>query len=322
MLKKDDVLYFIHIPKTAGLTLIYILNNFFDYSSILIEHSWDQLLPKPPKDFSKYRFVRGHFGYGFYRHFPKKPIFITMLRKPIEHTISNLEMHLHDPKLRSQYDISRGMGITEMVESKLVPNFQTLFLAVDIDVLERIKSINLKNYQEFTLANLAEYIDPDISTKELEIAKTRLSEFAFFGLTEKFDESVLLLCHTFDWLPIKIKVKINVAKKRLKQKDLPEKTIDLIKSKTALDSELYAFGERLFEERYLDMVDKLRAENNIETSNTLPQAVIVYDWLKESYITKHGRLRFLKETLLFNMRKINFVARYVLNHRFRPILSK
>ena len=259
VLKKDDTLYFLHIPKTAGLTMIYLLNGFFKYSSILIEHSWDQLLPQLPRDFSKYRFVRGHFGYSFYRQFRKKPIYITMLREPVEHAISSLEMILRLPKLASQYSIPKEMDFEQMVKSKLGHNLQTLNLAIDVDILERIKSIDLKSYEDFTLGHLKEYNMPNISDKELiEIAKKHLDDFAFVGITEKFNESVLLLCYTFDWLPIYSKMKINVAKKRLKQEDIPKKIIGIIKEKTNLDAELYNYDKLLFEQRYLKMVNKYK----------------------------------------------------------------
>ena len=83
-LQNDDILYFLHIPKTAGTTFISIIDEHFDYESIFPGQRWDQLLPKLPINFSKYRLVRGHFGYGIRQLLPKKPVYITMLRNPIE----------------------------------------------------------------------------------------------------------------------------------------------------------------------------------------------------------------------------------------------
>jgi len=321
ILKKDDILYFLHIPKTAGLTFIYLLSGFFDYSSILIEHSWDQLLPQLPKNFSKYRFVRGHFGYGFYRQFSKKPIYITMLRDPTEHSISSLEMLRRLPQLRKKYDISEKDSFENLVESKIPFNLQTQFIAVDADVVESIKSIDLKNFSDFNFHDLKEYSQSEIShQKMIEIAKKHLSEFAFVGLTEKFDESIFLLCYTFDWLPIRSKIKINVGKKRMKQENLSKKSIDIIKEKTNLDTELYNYGNLLFEERYLEMVNELK-ENYFDIKfSKLPQASMIYEMLKKCYIKKHGRAKFLKENFLYNFRKINFIIRYGWKSRIKPKL--
>ena len=319
ILKKDDILYFLHVPKTAGLTLIYILNNFFDYSSILIEHSWDQLLPKLPKEFSKYRFVRGHFGYGFHRQFSKKPIYITMLRDPVEQSISSLEMLRRLSKLRSQYSISEKTSFEDLIESKITRNLQTLYIALDVDVLESIKSIDRKNFSKFNFHYLKEYVQSSISDqKMIEIAKKHLSEFSFVGLTEKFDESVLLLCYTFDWIPIRSRIKINVSKKRLMQKDLSKKSMDLIREKTNLDAELYNYGKQLFEQRYLEMVHELKEKYADVRLAKVPKTKTVYELLKKYYIERHGRMKFMKEVFQFNLRKINFVIKYGWKTRIKP----
>ncbi len=310
-LKKDDVLYFLHIPKTAGLTTIYILNGFFNYSSILIEHSWDQLLPKLPKDFSKYRFVRGHFGYGFHRQFPKKPIYITMLRDPIEQTISSLEMLTRLPKLRSQYDISDKLSFDQLIMTKIPRNIQTRYVAIDVDVPESIRSTELKDFTKFNFHHLKEYAKPNVSgQKLLEIAKNNLSEFSFVGLTEKFDESILLLCYTFDWIPIYNRKKINVAKKRRGKKDLTKYAIDVVRKKTNLDQELYNYGKLLFEKGYLEMVNELKKIYFEEKFSNLSHTSMVYELLKKHYIKKHGKIKFFKEYFHFNFNKINFLIRY------------
>ena len=57
-LKEDDLLYFLHIPKTAGTTFASVLDNYFDFNSILPQQVWSQLLKNRPKNFSKLFFVK------------------------------------------------------------------------------------------------------------------------------------------------------------------------------------------------------------------------------------------------------------------------
>ena len=94
-LSDDDVLYYLHIPKTAGTSLITILDGYFKNQEVLRLHAWKYLLPKMPLDFSKFRFVRGHYGYGFYRLLPKKPIYLTVLRDPKDVIVSSYKMILY-----------------------------------------------------------------------------------------------------------------------------------------------------------------------------------------------------------------------------------
>src|SRR5690348_13333798 len=79
------------------MSIISILDNHFDYDSILPESAWQELWTTIPRDFSRYRLIRGHFGYSIHRILPKKPIFMTMLREPIERTISDYEHMKRDP---------------------------------------------------------------------------------------------------------------------------------------------------------------------------------------------------------------------------------
>ena len=118
----------------------------------------------------------------------------------------------------------------------------------------------------------------------IDVAKKHLSEFVFVGLTEKFEESLLLLCFTLDWLPILPKRKINVGKKRLRQNDISKKSLDIIKEKTRQDAELYNYGKQLFEERYLSMIDKLKESYYEDKFSKLPQSVMIYKMLKKQYI--------------------------------------
>ena len=90
-------LYFLHIPKTAGTTLISIIDDHFNLDSILHEQVWNEILPKIPETFSQFRLIRGHFGYGLHRVLTKKPLFLTMLREPVDRVLSFYEHIRRDP---------------------------------------------------------------------------------------------------------------------------------------------------------------------------------------------------------------------------------
>ena len=93
----ENIVYFLHIPKTAGTTLISIIDDHFNLESILHEQVWNKLLLKMPETFSQFKLIRGHFGYGLYRILPKKPLFLTMLREPVDRTLSFYEHIRRDP---------------------------------------------------------------------------------------------------------------------------------------------------------------------------------------------------------------------------------
>jgi hypothetical protein len=94
----------------------------------------------------------------------------------------------------------------------------------------------------------------------LEAAKRNLKAgFAIAGLTERFDETVMLLKREFGWRrPFYIPV--NVAPKRQRNEIVRPETIEIIRSKNKLDLELYDFAQSLFEQRVQQAGDGFAAE--------------------------------------------------------------
>src|SRR5687767_3984239 len=95
-LNPDDVLFFQHIPKTGGLSLIEFLDSQFPPEAIFPLHSMGsaaEITKFTPDQLRKFRLIRGHFGFGpydnaIYRYITQNPILITFLREPVARTIS------------------------------------------------------------------------------------------------------------------------------------------------------------------------------------------------------------------------------------------
>jgi hypothetical protein len=80
--------------------------------------------------------------------------------------------------------------------------------------------------------------------KHLKVAKSRLAQAAFFGITERFQDSLFLLSFIFGWPPIIDSLHLNGAPGSDRLADLDPKTIYLIQSRVDLDTKLYNFGQR------------------------------------------------------------------------------
>jgi hypothetical protein len=87
----------------------------------------------------------------------------------------------------------------------------------------------------------------------LERAKERLASYAFIGLTERFDESLQLLRHTFNWPEAKSHIDQNMTPGRLRREELTSSAQQLLIQTHDLDLELYHFAKRLFEARLAQM---------------------------------------------------------------------
>jgi len=282
----EDILYFLHIPKTAGTSLISILDSYFKREQVLRLHAWKYLLPKMPLDFSKYRFVRGHYGMGFYRLLPKKPLYLTVLRDPKEIIISSYKMIQRQPEEAKRYSIPQDKTISKLILDPKIEGLndtQTHWLAVDLDVIALSKDMDMNELASFQPEEHSYFKHPDISDEHLlQTAKKNLSEFAWVGILEKFEESLFLLHYQFGWKPIRNVVKKNVAPNK-KSDEITNEAMKKIEEWTKLDRELYRYGTELFESRYLKMVSDLKEKYYESSYDKMDHNDMVFDMLEKNY---------------------------------------
>ena len=290
-LRDDDQICFIHIPKTAGTTISSIIEAQFAQHEICTFDSWSAV-SQGPSDLSPYRLIKGHIFYSIGKLLPKKPVYMTILRDPIERTLSQFEMLRQTPEY-ILYDRVRNMSFPDYIKDpamfEFYANVQTRMIASDHDIR---RTSDVSNAKE------------QIREDSLRIAKERLSEFAFVGLTERMEDSIRLLSYTFGWKPRPRFQSLNVSPtSRLKREDIPPATLSILAKRTQLDAELYQYAQHIFEARWLQMIEELLEKNYVRsfTSLELPynQSVeLTFDkeisgagWHQREYHPAHGYFR-------------------------------
>ena len=235
--KKHESLIFLHIPKAAGTTLMTILDRqyepdviFSTYGSKRDQEGVDKLKKLPEDQREKIRVLRGHLPFGVHTFLPQTSHYFTILRDPIERTISHYYFvlkttrhYLHD-RVTSQ-----NMTLKDYVSN-----------GIDTE---------LDNGQTRVISGVGHTVGfGQCSTEMLETAKKHLSEMLVVGLSERFDETVILLKRNFGWkLPFYIKA--NVTENRPRREDISKDTLAAIERCNELDFELYRYAQELFEER-------------------------------------------------------------------------
>jgi Sulfotransferase family len=246
--------YFLHIPKTAGVTLCFsVLPKLFDPAEICPAHDYPEVLSIPPAELSMFRLFRGHFYYFFDRLLPAKPIYFTFLRDPVERTLSLYDHICRDPA-HFQYNAMRALkdGLRDAVHSPelLPPNFQVTALACDLDPVSAMAAARAAHplgldehsviYGEMTRR---------LPTRDdLATARRRLEEMDFVGIVERFDESVQLLCSTFGW-KVPAYESMNIAPARTRRDSIAPDILKALMQTHELDFELYEFAKSLFSRR-------------------------------------------------------------------------
>jgi len=167
------------------------------------------------------RVILWHMSFGLGEYLPRSSTSFTMLRRPVEQVLSG---YYYTTDLESWLGDEDTLAY---ISDRIEPNIQTRMLAGP--------------YADYT-------DDLPPSQEQLERAKDNLRSCAVVGLTERFDETLLLLRKTFGW-KMPFYQRINVNRRRPPAEELPPETLAQILADNALDTELYQFACDLFEEQ-------------------------------------------------------------------------
>jgi hypothetical protein len=228
---QDRTIIFLHIPKTAGRTLHRIIARQVDPAALYatwqsVSQVADEFVALPAERKKQLRVISGHVRYGLHLHMPQRAVYITLLRDPVERVISHYYYVLRHPEHWLHDEImSNQMSLKDYVTSGIC--------------------IELENDQVRLLSGVSEW---PATEAMLEQARQNMQKaFAFVGLSERFDESVILLQQMFGW-NTPYYVRANVGANRPRRATIPADTIAAIEAQNRLDAALYAYAREQFEE--------------------------------------------------------------------------
>src|SRR5882672_5988314 len=244
---QSGVVAFLHIPKTAGTTLNAILARQYapdeTHEIMMRGMSWlrprPTLVPKPLISFSKIRrlksslrhgrtvrMIHGHFDLSIKRVLPDDVRLFTFLRDPVERAISH---YYH-------YRRQSGDPIHPLAMSSTLEEWVGDRGLVEMD-----------NGQTRRLAGEMNLPCGRVTQALLERAKSNLARnFAVVGLTERFEESLILLQRAFGWVLHRFALR-KVGGDRVRRDEVSGATLKVIRDCNRYDLDLYRFAASLFE---------------------------------------------------------------------------
>jgi hypothetical protein len=186
-------LFFMHLPKTAGMALRLFLGNQYPFDRIMPANDWRELLAVDLADFKRYDLFQGHFSCGLMDVLPADVSPIIFLREPVARTISHLKHLRRDPEFSpAAYKLAAGRSLDELVHDeyimKLCCDVQSALLCNDIPA-ETI----LAGLRGEALAGRVPDPDAFAAPPDLATAEESLERFRFVGLVEDFQEDILRL---------------------------------------------------------------------------------------------------------------------------------
>jgi hypothetical protein len=266
-LRDDEQLYFLHIPKTAGITFYNIVRFYFPEGTFA-PHFFEAFMQMPLEERRALRLIGGHYGYNVEGIFGRQPTYITMLRDPYEQVISHYYYARAEPN-HLLYEHAHRHDIVNFYHDPYVlsqwANLQVCYLAQDIDhhayyqrLMQRIP------FGTATLERATSVLQSRLDPALLPLAIERLDAMRFVGIVERFDDSLRLLFYTLGWPVIASYPTYNTTPDRPRRNEMPDGLIDVVKTYYALDVALYEHAAALFARRYDGMVNALIDETRVQ----------------------------------------------------------
>jgi hypothetical protein len=252
---RPPAIVFQHLPKTGGLTIRNLLRRQFPpervYTSAVrtdFSHPYrkylrgegplppiaadphqapmEKLRAMPPEEAAELDVFLGHFWFGVHEEIRRPSVYVSMAREPVDRVLS-LYQHRVD---RHGLDVS--------VE----------------EYMDRAFDLQVHDHQTRMLAGPhADYRAGPCTDETLALAKANVERWhAVFGVTERFDETVLMMGRRFGWTDVRY-VRENTTSERPRRETLPRSMVSRIEELNRFDAELHAWAAA----RFAGQVDEL-----------------------------------------------------------------
>jgi hypothetical protein len=259
----EPLLAFVHIPRTGGGTLSSAISkNYapqrgagnFQKGPDETRKRLENIAGKP----GQWKAIGDHVPYGVYvRYLPGDTRYITVLRDPVDRVLSHYHFHARAGegdrpgagarKLRAIWEMFLN---NERLEREGGDREDPIVLDPDAEyTLEEGLRRKIAIYDNFMTRFLwgGESLYGELPPAALERAKENLASFWFVGLSERLDDSIILLGRRLGvgLMPYWLR---HVSQQRPSLDETAEELRALIAEHNALDVELYRFARRLFED--------------------------------------------------------------------------
>ena len=237
-----ESLIFLHLGKTAGMTLASIIRRQYPENRLYKVYSdpamaaVDRFAALPEDERAYYRAIIGHMHLGMHKLIPGPSTYITVLRDPVERVISAYYYVLERPTHPDHAKIRQsGLDFAGVLDSGLLP------------ILDN------SQVQVLCTTDVPDIPYGGCTSDMLEEAKRNIDRrFAVVGLTERFDETLLMMKDRFGWKNVYY-ARRNPTRRRPRRQDLSAEVLELVRAHNRLDIELYAYARERFEQE----VDRL-----------------------------------------------------------------
>lgn len=235
-------LVFIHMPKAAGSTLQRIIDRQYrgqktfdiDGNGIpRIQASIDRLRSLSEAERAELLCVKGHVPFGIGQWLRSPVRYISMLREPVARAISDYNFAASNPAHNLHKEVNdKSMSLLQYVEMRARSGLANLYTRMLGGCV---------NWENLALSDA-------LSQTALESAKENVRKCAAVGITERFDESILLFKKKLGWSSCNYVCENVTPSKRVSRQEVNSHVEETIKEYYRLDIELYQYCREIFDE--------------------------------------------------------------------------
>jgi hypothetical protein len=243
----DRPLMYVHIPKCGGTSVNVLLGRIFpaEQGVRLLEHH-PRRLANNTAGLGWHPCYCGHVVYRFRDLLPARTAVITFLRDPVDRAIS-------------AFYFFRSLGRAKLAEEQTTPGLDRcceLSLDEFLEAEPLAARVNLGNIQTWMFSQPEMYHVSrwrPLTRADLDEARRNLERVAFVGVSDRFEESIRLLCRMCDWpLPDTVPHE-NRTPVRPAKEEVSPKARAALEELTTLDADLYRLGTDLFADALRDV---------------------------------------------------------------------
>ena len=241
-------LFFMHIPKTAGMSMRRYLNGQYHAQDICPYVRWTGLIGHE-HEVRAFRLVQGHFGYNLRRLVAEDARMLVMLRDPLRRTVAALRNLQRDPAFHQDHLLAKDLTIGGILRHpglmKKQRDVQARFLCAS-QTPDEVSTSVARQTADGGHAGAG----VDENPPELELAKTRLASIDFVGLVDDIDAVVASMAETMGYHPPRhFRFIDNDPDDTDSLQSLSAEDIEILRDYNRVDLQLYGFATSLLERR-------------------------------------------------------------------------
>jgi hypothetical protein len=235
-------LFFMHIPKTAGMSIRLYLQNQYPAADIMPARDWHEVLRSGHLP-SAFRLAAGHFAYNLRFALAAGTPVLTVLRDPVARTISALKHLRRDPDFHPDHALADGMSLRALIRNPAIMsrqnNIQAAYLCASSPPATVLAYLGRTGPQA-TLADPAALEAPP----SLALAQERLRAIEFVGHVDGLETLLSDLADAMNFHPAAYIPYVNQDPSAAAA-GLDDEDLAMIRHYNAIDIALHAYSLNL-----------------------------------------------------------------------------